>query len=154
MRLRGVTGAALCCLALVGCTGSESSPDERAGEVEPAVAGLTDWRPSADAPQFCTVLAGAEHVDDIPGAVGHLLADPTDTRQAWRLTQSSGELRDARDAVRRESGHADLAVALDDLVETLALAASGQVDEATSERIADGLAAVGRHAQPVCEFPT
>ena len=154
MRLRGVTGAVLCCLALAGCTGSGSPPAAEADEVGSAVAGLAGWRPPADAPEFCTVLAGAEHVDDVPGAVGHLLADPADTRQAWRLTQSSGELRDARDAVRREGGHADLTAALDDLIEALELAASCPVDEETSERIAEGLSAVGRYAQRDCEFPT
>ena len=154
MRLRGVTGLALLCLSLAACTGSQAPPADRAGEFEPAVAGLAEWRAPDDAPEFCTVLAEAEHVDEIPDAVGRLLADPSDTQQAWRLTQSSGELQEARDVAREESGHADLAAALDDLVEVLTLAAPGPVDERMSERIADGLAAVGRYAQPACEFPT
>lgn len=153
MRLRGVTGTAVLCLILVGCTGP-GSPATEPGGSDPVMRGPVDWQPPADAPAFCSVLAGARHVTDIPEAVGTLVADPTDTQQAWRLAQSTGELREARDAVRRGSGPAELAAALDDLVDALALAAAGPLDAGTKHRIADGLAAVGRHAQPSCEFPT
>ena len=115
---------------------------------------MGEWQPPAGAPEFCSVLAGADDVDDIPDAVGLLQADPADTQQAYRLTQGSGDLQEVRAAVRREAGHADLAEALDDVVDALTLAAAGNPDQATAERIADGLAAVGRYAQPVCEFPT
>ncbi|MCW2580575.1 MAG: hypothetical protein JWR82_2176 [Blastococcus sp.] len=154
MRLRGVTGTALLCLSVTGCTGAGPSPADAADGAGPGHAALAEWQPPADAPRFCAELAGAGRVDDLPAVVGHLLAAPADTRLAWRLTQTSGELEGARDAVREESGHAELAAALTDLVDALTVASSGPVEEATIERIADGLAAVGRYAQPACEFPT
>jgi hypothetical protein len=153
MRLRAVVGAVLCGLVLTGCTGSGTpAPDRVASGAE--VAGLDGWRLPAGAPEFCTALADAEHVDKIPEAVGLLMADPADPYQAWRLTQSTGDLREARDAVRREGAHAELAAALDELVDALVVASSGPLDQEATERIADGLADVGRQAQPPCEFPT
>ena len=153
MRLRGVVGALLCGLVLTGCTGSATpAPDRVAGGA--GAAGLDGWRPPAGAPGFCTALADAEHIDKIPEAVGLLMADPADPYQAWRLAQSTEDLREARDAVRREGAHAELAAALDELVDALALASSGPLDQAVTERIADGLSDVGRQAQPPCEFPT
>ena len=152
MRLQGVVGAVLCGLVLTACTGSGTPAPGGASRAE--VAGLDGWRPPAGAPEFCTALAEAEHIDKIPEAVGQLLADPADPYQAWRLEQSTGDLQEARDAVRREGSHAELAAALDELVEALALASSGSLDQAVTERIADGLSDVGRQAQPPCEFPT
>lgn len=152
MWLRGVTAAGLLSLCLTGCTGSPAA--ERSTEAEPSVSGLAGREPSADAPEFCSVLADADHVGTIPDAVGLLRVDPADPQPAWQLTQSSGELRNARDAVGDEPGHAELSAALDDLIDALGLAAAGSLDQAVSERIADGLAAVGRHAQPLCGFPT
>jgi hypothetical protein len=154
MRLRGVTGAALLCLSVTGCTGSGPSPADSADGTGAGVATLAEWQPPADAPRFCAELAGAGRVDDLPEVIGRLLAAPADTRLAWRLTQTGGELEGARDAARGESGHAELAAALTDLVDALTVASSGPVEEATVERIADDLAAVGRYAQPACEFPT
>lgn len=154
MWLRGVTGAALLCLSLTGCTGHGSSPADPADEAAPLVTALGGWRPPADAPRFCVVLAGAERVDELPEVVGRLRTDPTDTQLAWRLTQAAGELRDARDVIGRKSGHGELAAALEDVVAALTVAASGPLDQATTERIADGLAAVGGLAQAACEFPT
>ncbi|UOY00202.1 hypothetical protein [Blastococcus sp. PRF04-17] len=154
MRLRGVTVAASACLLVAGCTGSSEAPATERGDTEPAVAGLSDWQPPAGAPEFCTTLAATEHVEQIPDAVGVLLDDPADTQQAWRLSRSAGELRDVRDAVRAEGGHGELAGALDELVQALSLAASGPLDEESTDRIADGLSDVGRAAQPICEFPT
>lgn len=151
-RRAGVTavGLALSAAALAGCTQSAPPPPEAAR----AGGGLESWRAPEDAPGFCAALASSEHLDRIPGAVGRLVADPADTQQAWRLTQGTGDLRDVRDAVREEGDHEELEAALDDLIDALTVAASGPVEERTSEQIAAGLQAVGGYVQPVCEFPS
>ena len=147
---------ALTAVALAGCT---SGPTPDTGSAAAAAAaeagdGLGSWRPPEGAPAFCETLAASEHLDRIPDAIGRLVADPADTRDAWRLTQSTGDLQEVRDAVRGDAGHEQLEAALDDLIDALTVAASGPVEEATGERIAAGLQAVGSYVQPVCEFPS
>jgi hypothetical protein len=150
MWLRNVTGGALLYVSLTGCSGAGAPPAERTPEA--VVGALAQWSPPADAPRFCAVLARAEHVDDVPEALGRLLAEPTDAEPASLLTRTGAELRTARDAVRWEVGYEDLAADLTDVVDALTVAASGAVDQVVIERIATGLAAVGGQVQGVCEY--
>ena len=141
-------GLALAAAALAGCT-QDSSPAAQTREV------LGSWTPPEDAPAFCSALAdGAEYLDGIPGAIGRLVADPADTQQARQLSRSAEDLRQVRDAVREDGGHEELVRLLDDLVDALALAASGPVDACSTERIGAGLLGVGGYVQPLCGFPT
>jgi hypothetical protein len=151
MRWRRGIGAVLLAVSLTGCAGSATPTAVRTSE--PAAAGLAAWQPPADAPPFCAVLARAVHVEDLPEALGRLLADPTDAQSVSELKKTIPELRAARDAVRWEAGHEDLAVALDDVAKALTAAVSGAVDQPLVQQIADELAAIGGSVQPVCEYP-
>jgi hypothetical protein len=138
-----VTGLLLLAVALAGCSGADHDVVETAAAYEPP----------AGAPDFCTRLAGAAHVDDIPAAVGAIAADARTAEARADLTAAIGELRDVLGAVRDDGGYPRLDSALDDLVAGLIVTSSGPLSEGTQLAISSNLDAVGRQAQTACEFP-
>lgn len=149
MRIAGRLGAPV--LLLAGLVAAGCGPAEDARPDEGAAA--SSYEAPDGSPAFCTRLASAEELGELPVSVGLLVAGD-DVEARTRISQVVRELRDVLSDVRAEGAPDDLATALDGLVTSLGSVVDGPLTDAVLGAVSAGLAEVGTAAQPVCGFPT
>lgn len=136
---------ALVLVALAAC-GSDDAPPAWAGAVPSYVA-------PADAPHFCARLAAVGGLDRLPASMGSLLRG-TDVEARTQVSRLARDLRTVLSEMRDEGGHAEVATALEDLVEGLGAVVEGPLTGPVADAVSGGLREVGALTQPACGFPT
>jgi hypothetical protein len=145
----GVLGLLLLAGSLTACTSKASTPPEVSG-----VAALPSYAAPSGAPGFCALLAGSEHLQAVPSALGTLTVDTSDAAARQELSAAVVELRAVLEDVRFDVAYADLETAVEDLVDALTEASVGRLPAASSDSVAGALGTVAQLAQPACGFPT
>jgi hypothetical protein len=135
--------------SLTACTSEASTPPEASG-----VAALQGYQAPSGAPGFCALLADSTHLRGIPTALGALAVDTADAGARQQLADAVTDLRAVLDEVRMDVEYADLETAVEDLVDSLTVAAGGRLPAELGDAVATALTDVAAFAQPLCEFPT
>lgn len=149
IRRPSVLGLLIPLAAVTGCEG----PADR-DEAVSTDAAVVSYEAPAGAPAFCSTLAGSTRIADLPRAVGALAAETGTVEARLQLTAGIDDLQAVLDEVRAEGGHERLRSALEQLVTTLAGALDSPLPDSAGSDISVDLDAVGRQAQPICQFPS